>query len=376
MKQRIVYFQQNLSVGACEEYLCLLMEGINKLQFEPVFLCPRDSLLEPMLRRMEALGIETHQYPIGVSNCMLIAYLWLLFRKIKPDTVHFNDPAVNGIIAARLAGLSNLIMTHHTPQLDRKYNLKGRLLEKFALRHCGLKAIFVSEFNIEIGIKKDKIAKDRSFVIHCGLPTDRFSKRYDKKEVYDEFSLDSSCRIIGNIGRLSWQKGQEHLVRAAAIVVKQVKSVKFLFVGQGELEIELKARIETSGLKDYFIFTGYRNDIPRLLSVFEMLVMPSLFEGLSFAVIEAFAMGVPVIATPVGGIPTAVIDGKTGIMVAPGDFQELADAIIWMLEHPQQAKEMGLAGKKRFAELFTQERMVKETEALYKKLIEKKNAES
>jgi len=95
------------------------------------------------------------------------------------------------------------------------------------------------------------------------------------------------------------QKGQKYLIEAASIVIEQIKSVKFFFVGEGELESELKALIKKKYLEDYFVFTGYRHDVPLLLSAFEILVMPSLFEGLCFTVIEAQAMGIPVIATRV-----------------------------------------------------------------------------
>ncbi len=195
--------------------------------------------------------------------------------------------------------------------------------------------------------------------------------RYNKKEIYDEFSLDEECRIIGNIGRLSPQKGQNYLIKAASVVIEEFKSVRFFFVGEGELESELKTEVQEKGLENYFIFTGHRIDIPRLLNAFEMLVMPSLFEGLCFAVIEAQAMGIPVIATAVGGMRRSVIDGKTGLLIPPGDSQALAKAILWMLEHPKEAKEMGLAGQRHFAQLFTQERMVKKTEELYASILAK-----
>ena len=187
--------------------------------------------------------------------------------------------------------------------------------------------------------------------------------------MYRELSLDDECRIIGNIARLSAQKGQKHLIEAAAIIVEQNKSVKFLFVGEGELEAELKALVEGKGLQNYFIFTGHRTDIPRLLSALEMLVMPSLFEGLSFAAMEASAMGIPVIATAVGGMQDLVINGQTGLLVEPGVSIALAQAILWMLGYPQEAKKMGSAGQERFRELFTQKLMIEKTEELYESLL-------
>lgn len=368
-KPHIVYFQQNLAVGATEEYFYLLMEGIDRTRFAVTFVCPKSNILDALAKRTEALGIKVYRYALESSNYLIILHLASLFRRLKPDLIHFNDPCLNGIIAGRLAGVRMLIMTHHTPELNRKYNLKGRILERIAFRYCGLYAIFIAEENKEIGIEKDKISRDRSFVIYYGLSPEKFSQRCNKKEIYDEFSVDEDCHIIGNIARLNHQKGQRYLIEAASIIVRKNKSVKFFLVGEGELKLELKAKVRANGLQDYFIFTGYRTDIPRLLSAFEMLVMPSLFEGLAFAAIEASAMGIPVIATAVGGMQRSVVNGKTGLIIPPRDPQALASAILWMLEHRQEAKEMGLAGRKHFAEFFTQDRMVEKTQEFYKSLL-------
>jgi len=365
-KIRIVYFQQNLAIGACEEYLRLLMEGIDKEIFEVLCACPRAPVLDPFVKEVEGLGVKVYRYSLSGNSCLRIWRLYSFFREVRPDIVHFNDPCLDGIIAARMSGVAVLIMTHHTPELNRRYNLKGRLWERIAFRYCGLNLIFTSEYDRETAVRKDKIPRQRGFVVYYGLPPGRFDREHNKKEVYDEFSLDGECRLIANIARLSPQKGQRYLIDAASLVVKENKSVRFFFVGQGELELELKTLVKEKGLEGYFIFTGYRDDVSRLLSAFEILVMPSLFEGLCFAVIEASAMGVPVIASSVGGMRRSVADGKTGILVPPADSRALAEAILWMLGHPQEAREMGQAGKQHFAELFTQEQMVNNTMALYK----------
>lgn len=364
-KSRIIYFQQNTAVGACEDYFYLLMQGIDKDRFEVIFACPQDKGLDSLVIRIEALGIKVYRYPLGNGNYRCVLYLRSFFQKLRPGLIHFNDPCLNGIIAARLARVPVLLMTHHTPELNRNYNIKGKFLERIAFRHCGLYTIFTSGYDKDTGLKRDKISLDRSIAIYYGLPPGRFQQKYDRKEICREFSLDEGCRIIGNIARLSYQKGQRNLIAAAPLVIERFKSVKFFFVGEGELESELKAQVQNSGLQDYFIFTGYRADIPRILSAFEILVMASLFEGLCFAVIEASAMGIPVIATSVGGLRYSVIDAKTGILIPPANPQALADTILWMLSHPKEAKDMGLSGQRYFLETFTQEQMVRKTEELY-----------
>jgi glycosyltransferase involved in cell wall biosynthesis len=364
-KVSVVYFQQNIAQGACEEYFYLLMQGIDKNRFVAAFICPDDSVLDTLAIRVNALGIKVHRYSLAGPNCRLILRLKALFCKLKPQIAHFNDPCLNGIIAARLAGVPLLVMTHHTPELDRKYNWRGRLMERIAFRFCKPKIIFTSDYDKNTGIKKDALSEADCFVVHYGLPPERFIRGLSRQEIYKEFSLTEGCQIIGNVARLTPQKGLEYLIEAAPLIIEKFKSVKFFFVGKGELEAELKAKVKEKGLGDYFIFTGFRTDIPRLLSAFEILVMPSLFEGLCFSVIEASAMGVPVVATAVGGMRRSVIDGKTGVLVPPKDPEALAKVILWLLGHPEEAKQMGSAAKVHFNENFIQERMVRETEEFY-----------
>ncbi len=368
-KPRIIYFQQNLARGACEEYFYLLMQGIDKARFEVIFVCPKNANLDSLVTKIEALDIKVYRYSLDMSSYRYILYFSYFFRKFKPHLIHFNDPCLSAIVVAHLAGVSTLVMTHHTPELNRVYSLKGRILEKIVFRYIRPYVIFTSEYDRDTGVQKDKISPHKSFVIYYGLPLGRFQQKYDRKEICREFSLDEECRIIGNIGRLSYQKGQRNLIEAAPLVIERFKSIKFFFVGEGELESELKAQVQEKGLQDYFIFTGYRTDIPRLISAFEILVMPSLFEGLCFAVIEASAMGIPVIATAVGGMRRSVIDGKTGLLIPPSGPGVLADAILRLLGHPQEAREMGLAGQRYFQEMFTQEQMVRKTEELYESIL-------
>lgn len=365
MKPNIIYFQQNLAIGACEEYFYLLMEGIDRAKFEVSFVCPSQAVLDTLVNKVTGLGIAVYRYPASNNY----GYLQSLFREVKPGLIHFNDLCIKGIISGHMAGVPVLVMTHHTPELNRNYNFKGRVFEKIAFRYCRPYIIFTSEYDRETGIKKDKISKKRSFVIYYGLPPERFNQRYDKKDIYKEFSLNEECRIIGSIGRLVPQKGHSYLIEAALIVLEKYRNVKFFIVGEGGLELELKALVQKKGLQNYFVFTGYRSDIPKILSAFEIMVMPSLFEGLCFAVIEASAMGVPVIATKVGGMQCSVIDRKTGLLVPPRNPQALANAILWMLERPEEAKEMGQAGRNHFEELFTQGRMIEKTEELYEMLL-------
>ena len=119
------------------------------------------------------------------------------------------------------------------------------------------------------------------------------------------------------------------------------------------------------GLGDRVLFTGAREDVPELLASFDVFAFPSLFEGLCVAVIEAQAAGVPVVATPVGGIRETVVDGETGVLVPPRDAEALAAAILRLLEHPDEGRRLAAEARRRVHARFSEQRMVEETLSLY-----------
>jgi len=126
------------------------------------------------------------------------------------------------------------------------------------------------------------------------------------------------------------------------------------------------------GLRESVRFLGTRHDVPELLALMDMVVHPSLQEGFANAVLEAMAAGKPVVATDVGGNPEAVVQGETGLLVPPRDSRALADAIIWMLDHPDEAARFGETGRNRVADHFEISRMVRQYEELYERLVAEK----
>jgi glycosyltransferase involved in cell wall biosynthesis len=144
-------------------------------------------------------------------------------------------------------------------------------------------------------------------------------------------------------------------------VIERHPDVRFVIVGDGELRAEL----EREAPPGRFLFTGEREDVPELLASFDLFALPSLFEGLCYAVIEAQAAGVPVVATPVGGVRENVVDGETGLVVPPSDPRALADAINRLLDDPREARRLADEAQRRVLERYSLTRMVEETLALY-----------
>ena len=142
-------------------------------------------------------------------------------------------------------------------------------------------------------------------------------------------------------------------------------AIRFVLIGEGTEEDALRRLAEAEGVSDAVVFAGYRGDARRLLPAFNILAAPSRDEGLSLSVLEAMACGIPAVASRLGGIPSLLIDGVTGLLIPPDDVPALTDALIRLLAEPEQAEAMGRAGRERVRTHFLQETMLARTFALY-----------
>jgi glycosyltransferase involved in cell wall biosynthesis len=173
---------------------------------------------------------------------------------------------------------------------------------------------------------------------------------------------------VGTVANLKAHKGYEHLLDAAVLVRREVPDTRFVLVGQGLLEDELRSRAHRMGLDGNVIFTGYREDAVSLAAAFDVFAMASLHEGLSIALIEAMALGKPSVVTNVGGLPEVVEDGVQGFVVPPADPLALAQAILTLLRDPELRRRMGEEAQCRAA-AFDIRKAVQRMETVYEELI-------
>ena len=373
----ILYFQQNTTFGLTERYLSYLARGAYRCGYNVNLMFPD----VPEMRRFEEMGgdgVCFHGLPSAPDTGNLVRLLPMIlnmFRHLKPDLIHFNDPAVAGLLAGRMYRHADLVVTHHTPELNRRYGWRGQLLDRLAFGGRPF-VIFTSDNDRETGIERDGIREEDSTVIPYGIDASSFNKRHDRNGICGELGVPPGHRIVGNVARLAPQKGHGYLIEAAKTVLSLDSNVTFVVVGDGALRDQLLDKVARAGLVGRFLFAGQRSDVPRLLSVFDLFVMPSLFEGLCMAVLEAYAAGVPVVATPVGGVPSSVIEGETGKLVQPRDANALGGAILWMLKHPEKARDMGLRGRRRVEKQFTLAAMLADTQAIYERLLSRRESKA
>jgi glycosyltransferase involved in cell wall biosynthesis len=327
--------------GAVEEYVVAIIQGLRARGQDVALLYPDDPVLAPFAE----LDVRTEIFDLDAPG--LTRRLARRLRVLRPAIVHVTDVFPQALLAGRLARARRLYVTHHTPELPRKDNLAGRTWQRvgWAMRP---EVIYTSESD-----RRNDRRLLRAHVVPLGIDLERFRN--------GRATLDG--RIVGNVARLAEQKGQRDLIAAAPHVLERNPDVRFIVAGDGELRGELERLAQPLG--DRFTLLGARDDVPDLLASFDVFAFPSRFEGLCLAVIEAQAAGVPVVATPVGGIRETVVDGETGWLVPPRDVDALAERIIWCLDHADDARRVAAEAKRRVVERFSVNRMVADTLALY-----------
>jgi len=222
------------------------------------------------------------------------------------------------------------------------------------------------------------ILDGRCILIYPPVDTNKFHPDYNVVKYRKEFNLKPDEKVVGIVAHINPAKGYEYFVPAVKLIKDKFPNIKFLVVGK-RLETQkdywqrIQALIAKFELEKDFILTGERVDIPELMNLMDVFVLPSVSESFSRAAAEAMACTKPVVATRVGGVPEVVEDGKTGILVPPKDPKAIAEAVLYLLNHPEKAKEMGLKGRQRVIELFDTEKCVQKHKELYQSVLKRAN---
>lgn len=375
---KILYYTDSTCFGGAEEYLFKILNGIDREKFNVSLICPHSEQLDTLIKELKEKKIEVIRFnkKRSISFVNLI-YLLKLFR--KAHVVHFNLPipkkCMFEIICSLFAGVPIRIATIHLPVApDSKNHLKARI-KKIILKNLLsflTVIIAVSETSKKQLSNRYNIKIQNIKSIWNGIDINKFKTNHRQGAEKLLGRRPVNCPKIAVIGRLHEQKGYQYLIEAVPKILKIHPSTLFLSVGDGPLKLELEELVLQNHVQENFIFLGHRNDIPEILSTIDILVLPSLWEGFPFVILEAMASSKPVIATNVDGTPEAVEDGKTGILVPPKDVNRLAEAIIFLLQNPDIAEEMGRAGHEKCTKYFSQERMTLKTQEIYESLIRKK----
>jgi glycosyltransferase involved in cell wall biosynthesis len=366
-----------MDLGGAQQAVLYLAHHLNQDLFEQVFITGEGGLLSsdlssvPSTRHYTVPELNRH---IGVRGLTMdlraIAKIRNILRNEKPDVVHTHTPkaGILGRWASWLAGIPRIAHTFHGFGFGESHPAAKKWLYVWAERITGIittQFVVVSERNRLKGEAYGFFRRQNCELIRSGVDFSAFTKgALDKSQKKIELGLCPSDKIVGIVAGFKPPKGLNHFLDVARRVVNQRPEIKFLMVGDGELRPQLESEVNRLGLDSAVGMVGWRRDIPDLLQLFDVFVLTSHWEGLPRVLLEAMALGVPIVATDVDGIREVVQAGENGYLVCPGDTAEMAERVLELLGNKELCSVMGRKSQ-RMVEPFSAQKMVEDYSRLY-----------
>lgn len=268
-----------------------------------------------------------------------------------------------------LGGAFRLILTEHGRHFPDTVSSRRRLANRWLLGPLADAITGVCQFSVDGLARQDGFSRQKMSVIDNGITLERYTPAADRGAIRARLQLDPARRYIGNIARFHPVKDQAMLLHAFAEVAAARADVDLLLVGDGPLRGTLTELVRSLGLESRVHFLGVRSDVPDILQAIDVFALTSLSEAASLTLLEAMAVGVPVVVTAVGGNPELVRHGIDGLHVPRGDAGATARALLQILADPAAASVMGCSARQRVVERYQLDATVKAYLALYQKLI-------
>ncbi len=382
---RILYLITKPNWGGAQKYVYELATSLPKESYKVEVMAGGEG---PLTQKLWDAGIHAEgslpvRNNISISeNVRSFFKLYSLLRKQRPDVLHLNSSQIGivGSLAGRLARVPRIVFTIHGWAFneDRSFTIKAllRLFYWLAILACD-QTIAVSEA-VRQQTRNWPWIKGRLTVIHNGIAHETgFSKANARLELTRlkpelkralEGASESAAFLVGTIAELHPIKGYAYAIRAIADCVRSFntrKKILYAIIGEGTERPHLEALIKELGMEKHILLLGHVDGAAQYANAFDAFLLASLSEGLGYVLLEAGAAGVPVVATAVGGIPEIIDDMSSGILVRPRDHRELAHAIAFMIEHPDERRAYGAALREKVLRDFSLEKMVRETEGVY-----------
>ncbi len=307
------------------------------------------------------------------SDIQALYDLVRIIQKEKPNIVHTHTSKA-GILGRLAAKITKVPYIVHTPHGHVFYGHFGPLLSRIFIWIEKLFSLFTDRIiTLTEGEKKDYIElslfpPEKLFKIHSGVDIEKFKQEpVSAVEKKHSLGLAQNGLVVGFIGWLLPIKGPMHLLKAMEDVWQDHDDTILVFIGKGDLDVDLRAEALKASTNGRVNFLGWRHDIDEIMPIFDIFVLPSLNEGMGRVLVEAMAAGKPIVASNVGGIPDLVQHDINGLLVPPGDEKALAASIKQLINDPEKAKKMGQRGRE-LCNQFSVEAMVEKIDALYMEL--------
>jgi glycosyltransferase involved in cell wall biosynthesis len=307
-----------------------------------------------------------------LDDLLTLRQLVRLMRRERFSVVHTHSAKAGLLarIAARLTHVPVVVHTFHAfaahEFLSRRRRIAYLFLDR-VVRRLAHQYVAVAPRVARQAVETRLAPAGSVVVVPSAVEAPRVGPG-DADAVRRELGIPPHARVVGTVGRIVHQKAPLDFVRMAAAVRRSYPDTVFVMVGDASLEcapLEEETKAEARRLGVDILFTGFRDDAPRLAAAFDVFVISSLHEGLGRALTEAMAVGCPVVATAVNGVPDLVEPGATGLLARPADPDGLAECVEWMLRHPEAAKAMGAQARERVRSMFEPAVMCEMLDAVY-----------
>ncbi len=371
-KITILYVFAALPVGGAEQVLVTEVEGLDKTRYTPLVCVLSEK--GPIGEMIEKMGIpviplfrmKKNRFDYGIIRDLKRV---MVQEKVSIVHTHLYDGGKYGRLAARLAKVPVVIHTIHNIYVKRrsKHHLINWCLSFFTDR-----IIAVSGAVKESVVRYDHIRPEKIQVLYNGIDLSQGDLALDRDDVRSSLGIKHQDVVIGVIARLEEQKGHQVLLEALSLIPDLPTNLKVLIVGDGKLRLSLEEETKKRGLSSRVVFLGTRKPIFPILKALDLFLLPSLWEGFSIALLEALAMGVPVIATKVGGAEEVITSGQQGLLIPPGEAHSLAAAIGEAWLHRDRFLRMAELGKEKVRQNFSKERHLTLLQDLYQEVLAEK----
>lgn len=367
---RLLEIIGNAIVGGMETYVRNLIAHLPADEFEVTCLCPYESAYTAQLRDLGCRVYITpiHDDPLWRSIEMAVE----LIRHHQIDLIHAN--LAN---AHTLAGIAGRIT--NTPAVATLHARGFWIQELSVTRMTSMNLITVCQEAFAQALSCG-LSSDQLTVIPNGVDTQRFNPQRSGAAFRQSIGVSEDEPLVGFVGRLSWEKGPDKFVQVAQRIHQSRPDVRFVMVGEGPVEPDVVDLIEQTGMSEFIRLAGLRRDVENVYPGLDLMVQTSRSEAMPLALLEAMASGVPVVAIAVGGVAELVEGGSTGLLVSPGDWpgvsspypgdwEGAAAASLDLLKNPERMANMGRAGRARVERQFDLRSTVRETAALFQRLV-------
>ncbi len=375
----LLYVITKLELGGAQKQLLSLIDHLNKEKFRPFLFTAKDGLLIPEASSINGLTIKKSRWlerPISpLKDLLALIEIYLFIKKNNIGIVHTHSSkaGILGRLAARLTKVKIIVHTVHGWSFNDYQPNGERLffiwLERLSAQFTD-KLIVVSNYDKQKGLD-NRIGKENQYsLIRYGIEYAEFGIK--DQNIRRELGINTNDLVVCMVSCFKPQKSPQDFIRLAFLVNKALPDARFLLVGDGILRKKIERLIRKFNLEKQVTLTGWRRDIPRILSAIDVFVLTSLWEGLPTSALESMASSKAIVSTHTGGVAEIIVEGKVGFLVLPGDINKMSERLVVLLKDNNLRMQMGQNARESLNFDFALTNMIDNSQNLYENLIKEK----